>query len=51
MAVFRANLVRQGQLEIEAIQAHLDHQVSMVYQELLERRVPRSVVFIIMSGS
>ena len=41
MVVFRGNLVRQGQLEIEAIQVHQDHQVSMVYQGLLERRVPR----------
>lgn len=39
--IFRGNLVRQGQLEIEAIRVHQDHQVSMVYQELLERRGPR----------
>lgn len=37
----RANLVRQGQLEIEVIQVHQDHQVSMDYQEVPEKRVPR----------
>lgn len=41
MVAFRANLVRQDQQEIEAIQVHQGHQVSMVYQELPEKRVPR----------
>lgn len=39
--VFRVNLVRQDQPEIEDIQVHQDHQESTVYQELPEKRVPR----------
>lgn len=39
----RVNLVRQGQLEIEAIQVHQDPLESMVYLELQERRVPREI--------
>lgn len=39
----RANQGRLGQLETEAIQVHQDHRENMVYQELLERRVPRGM--------
>lgn len=41
LVIFRANLVRPGQLETEVTQVRQDHRVNMVYRELQEKRVPR----------